>query len=194
MKALDVKIVMTPAELVRRHEARNKRVLYKQGAYVRTAMQRSMRYATKKQQASKPGEPPRAHKDRPRGPLLRKLVKFRVDLSEQSTVVGPELVGGGGSTPLPRVLDKGGKAFRKLLKPHAFSPGEYGPIRQRADRSFARIQLRTGGQAARATQLVIDENELRQSAAPYIKPRPFTAPRLTDGGENLRKLIAREPL
>jgi hypothetical protein len=198
MKSIDVKIVMTPEELIRRHEARNKRVLYKQGAYTRTAMQRSMRYTSKDDKHSAPGQPPLAHKNKRRGPLLRKLITFRVQLSnvggENSVIAGPELIGSASDQTVPRTLDKGGRIKLRLLKAHEFEIGEYGPIRYLGNRKFARVLLETPGQAARATRLVAEENAIRQSAGAFIKPRPFTAPVLTDGGENLRKLIAREPL
>lgn len=193
MFGLRVDIRMTPEELLLRIERKNKRVLYKQGAYTRTTMQRSMRYTSKDDKHSEPGRPPFAHKNKRKGPLLRKLIKFSVDEREMSVVTGPEA--SRRATPtIPQTLDQGGRVPPRLLKPHEFEVGEYGPIRYLGGHRFARVLLETPGQAQRATRLVIEENAVRQSAGAYIKPRPFTAPVFTDGGENLRKLIAREPL
>jgi hypothetical protein len=191
--AIDVKVVMTPEEFLRRHAAREKRILYKQGAYTRTTMQRSMRYTSKDDKHSPPGKPPLAHKNKRKGPLLRKLIKYNVDLVETSVVTGPDLLRAEGQ-PVPQKLDKGGKAGRAQLSTKEFDVGGYGPIRYRGGGKFHRVLLETPRQAQRATRLVTEENAVRQSAGAYIKPRPFTAPVFTDGGENLRKLIAREPL
>ena len=193
MKAVSIKIKMSPEELLRRLEAKEKRVLYKQGAYTRTAMQRSMRYTSKDDKHSEPGRPPLAHKNNRKGPLLRKLIKFRVDEGAKSVVAGPELVRRASPT-IPQVLDKGGRTKPRLLGKVDFEIGDYGPIRYRGARKFARVLLETPAQTERATRLFAEENATRQNAANYIKPRPFTAPVLTDGGENLRKLIAKERL
>ena len=190
---IDLKIVMTPEEFLRRHAARQKRILYKQGAYTKTTMQRSMRYTSKDDKHSEPGKPPLAHKNKRKGPLLRKLIKFRVDEAETSVVTGPELLKAEGQ-PVPQKLDKGGKVFRNFLSRTKHEVGDYGQIRSLGNGRFARVLLETPAQAERATRLVAEENDRRQSVAQYIKPRPFTAPVFTDGGENLRKLIAREPL
>lgn len=191
--SVKVKLVMKPEELLRRIERKEKRILYKQGAYTRTSMQRSMRYTSNDDKSSEPGKPPLAHKNKRRGPLLRKLIKFAVDLNEMSVVTGPDLIQR--STPtIPQILDKGGRQRRRLRTKISFDVGDYGPIRYRGGGKFHRVLLETPGQAARATRLVAEENSVRQSANAYIKPRPFTAPVFTDGGENLRKLIAKEPL
>lgn len=191
--SITAKIVMTPEELIRRHAARNKKVLYKQGAYSRTAMQRSMRYTSKDDKHSAPGSPPLAHKNKRRGPVLRKLIKFAVSESDQSVVAGPELVGRGSPTT-PQILDKGGKARKAALNKTTFEVGDYGPIRYRGGGKFSRVLLETPAQSERATRLINEENAVRQSAGAFIKPRPFTVPILTDGGEKLRQLIAQEPL
>lgn len=191
--SVKVKLVMKPEELLRRMERKERRILYKQGAYTRTAMQRSMRYTSKDDKSSEPGKPPLAHKNKRKGPLLRKLIKFAVDEQAKTVVTGPDLLRAQGQ-PVPQKLDKGGKVGRGLLSTTSFDVGDYGPIRRRDGKSFHRVMLETPAQTQRATRLVAEENAVRQSAGAYIKPRPFTAPVLTDGGENLRKLIAKEPL
>lgn len=186
-----VKVEMDSAKLLRAHEARSKRVLYKQGAYIRKSMQRSMRYTNKADKKSAPGKPPLAHKDNPRGPLLRKLITFRVDEGDKSVIIGPPKDKG---SNVPEVLDKGGRVQPRKLSVKEFEVGDYGPIRAKGGGRFHRVLLETPDMTARATRLVLQENEFRQSVGAYIKPRPFTAPVLTDGGENLRKLIEKERL
>ncbi len=191
ISSITTKVVMTPGELIRRVEAKRKRVLFKQGAYTKTTMARSMRYTSKPEKHGAPGKPPLAHKNSPRGPLLRKLIKFRVDLGEGSVVTGPEKAGQG---DVPQTLDKGGRVKLRKLKKVEYEIGDYGPIRKKTGKGFYRVLLETPGQTERAARLVMEENATRQSVGAYIKPRPFTAPVFTDGGENFRKLISREPL
>lgn len=103
--ATKITVKWTPRQLMRRHAARNRQVLFRQGAYLKTTMQRSMRYSRK---VSQPGQPPHARKN---NPLLRKLIKFAVDLAQQSVICGPEKFGGSrvrASQPLPQLLDQGG--------------------------------------------------------------------------------------
>jgi hypothetical protein len=191
MSQLLTRVEMHTEELLRKHAARNKRVLYKSGKYNMTAMQRSMRYTSNPDKKSAPGKPPLAHKGTKRGPLLRKLIRFRVDEREQSVVSGPEQDSG---SNVPETLDKGGRVRQRKLRVVEFEVGSYGPFRKRGDGSFAGGLLETPRQVERATRIIAEENATRQSVGAYIKPRPFTAPILTDGGENLRKLIAQERL
>ncbi len=71
---------------------------------------------------------------------------------------------------------------RRKLKPHRFKVGEHGPIRaiQHGSKTkFARIELRTGAQANRATRLIAEENERRSDNKPRHYPkRPFMKPAL----------------
>ncbi|MBU6174654.1 MAG: hypothetical protein KGQ60_12670, partial [Planctomycetes bacterium] len=63
-----------------------------------------------------------------------------------------------------------------------FKVGEHGPIRaiQHGSKTkFARIELRTGAQANRATRLVEEENQRRGDNKPRHYPkRPFMKPAL----------------
>lgn len=191
--AAKITIKWTPQQLLKRLEKKQIKVLFKQGAYLKKTMQRSMRYAGEKKKASKPGEPPLAHKDNPKGPLLRKLIAFYVDDVGKSVITGPGLIGSGQS--VPRVLDKGGTVRPKLLKKVEYKVGEFGPIRYRGGGKFARVKLQTPAQTERASRLAIEENAIRGSkAAIHIKPRPFTTPLMSDGGDNFRKLIHSVPL
>lgn len=181
-----------PQELIRRNDARKKKILYKEGAYARTFMQRIMRY---RKRASQPGEPPSAHKDSKRGPLLRKLINFRVDESAGSVVIGPPRVGNNPQAT-PRVLDAGGRVpVAKLLKARTFTVGQIGPIRYLGSGRFLNIPLKSDLQASRATQLIQEENSVRSAKGTIeIKARPFTKPAFTDGGKKFRELVAKTPL
>ena len=101
------KLELYHAEIVRRVEKKKRAVLFKQGGYLRTTMQRSMRYATSPKQRSRPGRPPLAHKRM--GALLRKLIAF--DVEGDTVTVGPKIFAGSkvrSSKTLPELLDKGG--------------------------------------------------------------------------------------
>lgn len=198
---LDIR--MTPAELAIRLENKQFRVLKKQGAYTRTSMQRSMRYTSKPDKRSKPGQPPLAHRSKGRRPLLRQFTVYEVDVHDKSVTTGPKLLGRNrrSSKPTPQLLNEGG-----VLRPDpaAFHDGgvelgKPGPIRYLGTGRFAYATLQTDAQLWRSMELIAEENSVREMArttgvTQHIAPRPFTAPVLTDGGDNLRKLIAREPL
>jgi hypothetical protein len=97
-----VKLEFYGEQFQKRVAAKRRRVLFKQGAYVRTTMQRSMRYSNK---ASKPGQPPHAH--RRTGAHLRKGIRFVVD--DESVICGPDLRSDSTSLkPLPQLLNEGG--------------------------------------------------------------------------------------
>jgi phage gpG-like protein len=80
--------------------------LSKVGAFVRRSAQTSMRYRKK---ASTPGQPPSAHKEH--GALLRKLLWFAYDPSNDSVVVGP--VAASRRAEAPRLNEFGGNALRR---------------------------------------------------------------------------------
>lgn len=182
----------TPEKLLKREAARDRKVLFKQGAYVKTAMQREMRYRKGK---SKPGEPPSAHKDSKKGALLRKLITFVVDLVAGSVKIGPPKIGND-SQSLPHVLDVGGRVpVAKLLKQRTFTVGQIGPIRYLGAGKFQNIPLRTQAQADRAQQMLAEENAIRKAKGSVtIAARPFTKPVLTDGGKKLLELVGKTPL
>lgn len=209
-KALLVKVeVQTERDrkiLLRRIEVRDRKVLKAQGAYIKTSMSRSMRYANKSNPRSKPGQPPRAHKDNPKGPMLRKLIAYEVNQESKSVVTGPVKFSGA-SGNVPQLLNQGGttKLNAKSLQKIDFDIGDYGPIRLATSKTkqarvivpggrlFIRTLLETSAMTDRAARLVRQENERRQSSV-YIQARPFTSPLLSDGGANLRKLIKSIPL
>ncbi len=183
------KFVMTPQNVIHRIGVKNKKVLFKTGAYVRTTMQRSMRYAGKKKQVSEPGQPPLAHKNH--GALLRKLITFAVNFAEGSVIIGPKKFGSGQS--VPELLDKGGTARpNKAQLKSRFKTGLAGPIRQDgATGKFVFAKLETSAQVDRASQLVLGENQVRTTnAAFHIAPRPFTKPVFSDGARKMRELIS----
>lgn len=160
--------------------------LVKAGAYVRKTAQRSMRYRKAK---SNPGEPPSAHQDSPKGPLLRKLLTFAWEPETKSVVVGPPI--SGKSKGIPKLHEFGGiqQAVRREIK----RVGDTGPIRIVDDRffsfgpstKFARhdvkqrqvvyIRIKTAKQAAESTAI---ENHLYGHLDRKFPPRPYMAPAL----------------
>jgi hypothetical protein len=105
-KALLTKVVMYPDRVEKRVAKKTSRVLFKLGAFLRTAMQRSMRYSNK---PSAPRRPPHAHKKT--GAQLRKRIRFNVDLKAGSVICGPDLKPDSSVQslkPLPAVLNNGG--------------------------------------------------------------------------------------
>jgi hypothetical protein len=109
-----VKLTLYADRIQKRIAAKQKRVLFKQGKYLKTTMQRSMRYSNK---PSQPGKPPHAHKKNSAGPLLRKLIAFAVNLREGSVTCGPKLFARStvvSSEPLPQVLNEGGDVTNEV--------------------------------------------------------------------------------
>jgi hypothetical protein len=105
-QAITTKVELYADRVQRRVAAKKRRVLFKQGAYLRTTMQRSMRY---RKAASKPGEPPSAHRET--GAHLRQRIRFDVDLGAESVVCGPDLKPDSkvlSLKPLPQLLNEGG--------------------------------------------------------------------------------------
>lgn len=76
--------------------------LMRMGALVRTVAQRSMR---RRKKASKPGSPPSARTDRPRGGLLRNLLAFSYDPASKSVVIGSVPLG---KAQVPGLMEHGG--------------------------------------------------------------------------------------
>lgn len=177
-----------------RLERKQKKVLYKQGGFLRTTMQRSMRYTTKKNKHSLPGRPPLAHKGTRRGPLLRKLIAFWVDATEGVVTCGPPLTDAGQS--VPKVLDRGGTVRKRRkasdYQAQAFEVGGPGPIRLNDD-GAQWVRLDTVAQAVRAQRVYGDLLALKPVAA-HIAPRPFRAPTFVKGEDNFAKLIESTPL
>lgn len=98
------KIELYQDRIQQRIAAKQKRVLFKQGAYLRTSMMRSMRYSDK---PSQPGRPP--HARRRTGAHLRKGIRFNVQ--DDSVICGPDLRPESkvlSLKPLPQLLDEGG--------------------------------------------------------------------------------------
>jgi len=102
------KIEIYADRVLKRIADKKKRVLFAQGKYLRTTMQRSMRWSKK---PSAPGQPPHAHRNT--GGLLRKLILFKVDLDAGSVVCGPKLSKSKSTTPLPQLLNEGGDVTKQ---------------------------------------------------------------------------------
>jgi hypothetical protein len=175
------------------------RVLYATSRTTQLAMQRSMRYRKK---PSKPGEPPSAHKDSKRGPLVRKLTKFSVNERDLTSVTGPEISRGTPSEkPVPQTLNEGGRVKRRKLNKRVFQVGDRGPFRK-GGKNFAGGVIKTEAQAERATRLVDEENAFRDqinqsSISGMIAPRPFATfdtPAFREGLTKIREQTEKQPL
>jgi hypothetical protein len=95
-----------------------RKFLSKVGAFVRRSAQTSMRY---RKGPSKPGSPPSAHKER--GALLRKLLWFAYDPSNDSVVVGPVATR---KAEAPRLNEFGGKRGQTREDGHLSGPPVHG--------------------------------------------------------------------
>jgi hypothetical protein len=77
--------------LLAEDERLRKDPLIKGAVYVKRTAERSMRRRAK---PSKPGQPPSARTDRPRGGALRNLMVAEWDSGTQTAVIGPKAIGG----------------------------------------------------------------------------------------------------
>ena len=94
-------------------EAKYLTVMARLGGYIRTTMQRSMRYRKK---ASKPGQPPTSRRDYSgNAGMLRSLIEFGYDRTDHMLVVGPQKIQSPtlplGGKSVPQLLDQGGAAY-----------------------------------------------------------------------------------
>lgn len=107
--------------------------LIKGAVYVKRTAERSMR---RRKKPSKPGEPPSARTDRPKGGALRDLLFAEWDATTQTVVVGPKAIGRNPHIPAL----------------HEFGESIANPTRMRARRigGGGEIRLLTGGSARRA--------------------------------------------
>ena len=102
----DREIVMKAVDSARR------KVLSKQGAFVRTRAKSSIR---RRKKSSTPGSPPSSHVG-----LLKQFIYFAYDPAEKSVVIGPTLINR--PTGAPETLEHGGDAEivdRKTGKSHS---------------------------------------------------------------------------
>lgn len=107
-----VKLEIYASKVDRRIKNKQRKVLFALGKYLKTTMQRSMRY---RKGPSKPGQPPSAHKKT--GAPLRSTIRFEVDLVSGSVVAGPlkfHSVSQPSGKPVPELIDKGGPVFAEL--------------------------------------------------------------------------------
>lgn len=140
------------------------------------AIGKTVRFSIRRRKtSSKPGSPPHTQPG-----MLKRVIRYDVTNNKTEVAIGPvnEIAG-----RLWNLHEFGGVANkRRKLKPHRFRVGEYGPIRATqygTKTKFARIQLRTGAQANRATRLIAEENERRSDNKPRHYPkRPFMKPAL----------------
>lgn len=129
--------------------------LYKAGAYYRSAIQRSMRWATigKRYKPSQPGQSPKAIRGRGQ---LRRFIIYKVDAAKRTVEIGPKKLGKGF---VPVLHELGGTVRR-----HRVKMGQKAQIDTRKRRPVI-IRIKTQKQAARATELL---RPARYPARPYV--------------------------
>ncbi len=129
--------------------------LYKAGAYYRSAIQRSMRWATigKRYKPSQPGQSPKAIRGRGQ---LRRFITYEVNAAKRTVEIGPKKLGKGF---VPVLHELGGTVQR-----HRVKMGQKAQIDTRKGRPVI-IRIKTQKQAARATGLL---RPARYPARPYV--------------------------
>ena len=111
------------------------RVMARLGGFIRTTMQRLMRY---RKRASEPGEPPTSWRGSAgNSGALRRLIEFGYDRNAHTLVVGPQLIKSPtiplGGKSVPQLLDEGGSAMlRKLGGKSVLANFDARPFRQPA--------------------------------------------------------------
>ena len=148
---------------------------------IRLTARRSIRRSKK---PSKPGQPPHT----PTG-ALKRVLRYAVDKQKTEAAIGPinEY-----ARTIWNLHEFGGVTRKRLrlLKPHRFRVGEFGPIRKGSGKQFSRVRLMSEAQARRATQLVEQENQLRLSESRKLRrypKRPFMGPALDANRARLPK-------
>jgi len=169
MISVQAKTRFDAATVHKKVDAASFRSLGHAGAAIRLTARRSIR---RRKTFSKPGTPPHT-----RSGNLKRSIRYEAKTDE--VLIGPVNEFGG---RLWNLHEFGGVAKgRRMLKSHRFSPGEYGPIRIKTrgfNASFHRAKLTTTAQANRASRLVSEENERRQSQVGRYPKRPFMGPAL----------------
>ena len=132
----------------------------RQGGLVRKVAQRSMPYRKK---PASPGRPPSAHKDRKRGPLLRKRLFFAWDPGSGSVVVGPDKLG---DSKAPEKLEFGGTVtIRTVIR----KPRIRGKLSPAAKEAFLRKVKDGSIKLKQETPIVIEKRIYLQSRS-YMGP------------------------
>jgi hypothetical protein len=168
------------------------RVLSKAGAFVRRTAKGKIRYA---KSASKPGNPPHAHRGKRGSSPLRDLIYFAYDERTCSVVIGPTPFRG--VAIAPRTLELGGTARgRKNPRRRIRTIGSGGEIRiggrscastkrNKDGRMVTYAPIHTQAQADRANRLQEELYGPLVIGPVSIAARPYMGPSLV---ENLPKL------
>lgn len=191
MIGLRSRVKLNDRRLARKVDQASFRSLGHAAGAIRLTASRSIR-RRKSGKPSSPGTPPHT-----RTGNLKRAIRYEIDKMAGVVVgadIGPVNLKGG---RLWDLHEHGGVSRRRrLLKEHAFSPGEYGPIRIKQggyNTSFHRTKLRTRAQANRATRLISEENIRRRDIAAagrrYPK-RPFMGPALEKNRSRLPRFWA----
>jgi hypothetical protein len=169
------------ATIKKKVDAASFRSLGHAGGAIRLTARRSIR---RRKKPSIPGTPPHTQSGR-----LKRSIRY--EATKQDVKIGPVNEIGG---KLWNLHEFGGVAKgRRRLKAHRFSPGEFGPIRVKTagfNASFHRAKLTTWAQANRATRLINEENQRRQTQVRRYPKRPFMGPALEINRPRLPKFWA----
>lgn len=166
-------------------------VLSKSGAFIRRTAKGKIRYA---KSASKPGNPPHAHRGKYGSSPLRELIFFAYDERTNSVVIGPTPFSG--AAIAPRVLELGGTVTMKNAMRRIRRVGDGGEIaiggrpcrttkRNKLGAMVTYAKMRTQAQADRANQLQEILYGPLVIGPKSIAARPYMGPSLK---ENLPKL------
>lgn len=141
------------------------KTLSKIGGTIRKTAQRSMRYRKK---PSAKGTPPSAHKDNPRGPLLRDKLWFAYEPERMSVVIGPVSLGqarGATGPTVPEVQEFGG-TVRRLTR-----------VKPKAGRRASPAQAAAFKRKLKAGQIKTKPAQKIYRTV-TLSPRPFMGPAL----------------
>lgn len=147
---------------------------------IRLTARRSIRRSKK---PSQPGKPPHT----PTG-ALKRVIRYAVDSQKTEAAIGAV---NEYSKTIWHLHEFGGTSRKRLrlLKPHRFEVGQFGPVRKTGKR-FTRARLMTEAQARRATRLVEEENTQRTAESRILRrypARPFMRPALDANRKRLPK-------
>ncbi|MCL2745395.1 MAG: hypothetical protein FWE67_16265, partial [Planctomycetaceae bacterium] len=145
---------------------------------------RSMKKGTKKQYASRPGEPPRRHSS-----ALRKSIYFALDERRMSAVIGP--VKFKGQSQGAAALEKGGTVRKTVSSRRRYS--RKGHIIEKGlsvgthNRQYKPMAERSEAEQRRIKEYYKNAPDVKETITIEIKPRPFMVPALKQEVKNMAK-------
>lgn len=154
------------------------RTLPRAGSYIRGIARRSIR---RRQKPSSPGSPPHT-----RTGNIKRAIRYDLGPARESVAIGPARENAG---RIWQTLEYGGRVPYSPLSTAGVAVGGYGTIRKGRGKKRGRIRISTPAQAARALQLLAEENARRRAASlGRIAPRPFMRPALVTAAPAMPQL------